>query len=399
MLHIQEETMEVCLRQIEEAQFCDQKISRMILPPIVMNDKGVAQIEKLIRATNWKIENIRFWRESQVVKIVIIPISCQSILKNCRNWVVLKIDKDAGQVEIYDTRREIGSLAIIQKHLDQINQMMVEIMGKEYQVEKIQCKPETNQVRDPEDCGLISILIMNHLALELRGEPIFQIFSQDWIKMQRYYLLFNLEVGHMKMEIGKSGVNTQERDLEQITNKRNETLWQEENRSQQTYFNTQVDTWDELVLNSVGQSHMELYKGNDEGKFNEIGENPTVVEDYIFPNKMDNDGSIGSGIIKPRLVQNTTPNQATNISAVEQTNKKWETRNKTQMRKRKDNRINNIQVEFNEKLNQQIFKLIKKPDSEVQIIINFLKYLNLIILMVEFQWSLLTSQRGSNGVD
>ncbi|KEJ82630.1 hypothetical protein OXYTRIMIC_216 [Oxytricha trifallax] len=162
---------------------------------------------------------------------------------------------------------------------------------------------------------------MNHLALELRGEPIFQIFSQDWIKMQRYYLLFNLEVGHMKMEIGKSGVNTQERDLEQIKNKRNETLWQEENISQQTYFNTQVDTWDELVLNNVGQSHLELYKGDDEGNFSEIGENPTVVEDYIFPNKMDNDGRIGSGIIKPRLVQNTTSNQATNIPAVEQTNK------------------------------------------------------------------------------
>ncbi|KEJ82903.1 hypothetical protein OXYTRIMIC_756 [Oxytricha trifallax] len=128
--HIQEETMEVCLRQTEESQFCDQKISRMILHQIVMNDKGVTQIEKLIGATNWQIQNSRFLRESQDVKSVIIPVSFQSILKNCRNWVVLKIDKDSGQVEVYETRKEVGSLAIIQKHLDQINQMMIEIMGK-----------------------------------------------------------------------------------------------------------------------------------------------------------------------------------------------------------------------------------------------------------------------------
>ncbi|KEJ82754.1 hypothetical protein OXYTRIMIC_605 [Oxytricha trifallax] len=278
--HILEETMEVYLRQIEEAQFCDEKISRMILPPIVVNDKGVTHIEKLIGATNWKIENSRFLRESQDVKSVIITVSCQSILKICRNWVVLKIDKDSGQVEVYDTRKEVGSLAIIQKRLDQINQMMMEIMGKEFCLGKIQCKPETNQVKDPEDCGLISILIMNHLAFELKGGPIFQIFLQDLIKMQRYYLLLNLEVGYMRMEIGKSGVTIQEKDLEQITNKRNETLWQEEeNRSQQTYFNTQVDTWDELVLNT--QANLKWYSTRVRTKVNSAKQKKTQLKSRI----------------------------------------------------------------------------------------------------------------------
>ncbi|KEJ82735.1 hypothetical protein OXYTRIMIC_423 [Oxytricha trifallax] len=107
------------------------------------------------------------------------------------------------------------------------------------------------------------------------------------IKMQRYYLLFNLEIGYMRLEIGKSGIALEERDMDKITDKINQTLWQEENRSQQTNFNTHVDTWDDLVLDKGNKSQLEQFREEQEGNFSEIEKNPIDVEDSFTAFKMD----------------------------------------------------------------------------------------------------------------
>ncbi|KEJ82704.1 hypothetical protein OXYTRIMIC_058 [Oxytricha trifallax] len=337
--HIQEETMEVCVRQIEEVQFCEQRIAQMILPPIVLNDKGITQLERNIGATNWKIENGRFWRESQDVQSVIIPISCQSILKNCRNWVIIRITKKSGKAEIYDTRKNVGSLAIVQKYLSQLNQMVTEIHGKEFQAQKIICKPETNQVRDPEDCGLMAILILNHLALELQGEPIFQIFSNDWTKMQRYYLLFNLEIGYMRMEIGKSGIALEEKDMDKITDKRNQTLWQEENGSQQTNFNTHVDAWDELVQDKGNKSQLEQFREEQEGNFSEMDRNPIAVEDSFTACKADGNmkgGEENQEAIKQGLSENLNTRSQADVTTDGHINRNEEGERKAGLNKEDD---------------------------------------------------------------
>ncbi|KEJ82584.1 hypothetical protein OXYTRIMIC_569 [Oxytricha trifallax] len=44
--HIKAETLEVCMRQIEEVQFKDGQTSQVILPPISINDKGIGQLDK-----------------------------------------------------------------------------------------------------------------------------------------------------------------------------------------------------------------------------------------------------------------------------------------------------------------------------------------------------------------
>ncbi|KEJ82978.1 hypothetical protein OXYTRIMIC_033 [Oxytricha trifallax] len=82
--HIQEHTMEICSRHVEDAQFSKQKTSQMILPPIVLNDKGIVQVEKAIGSTNWKLENGKFWREEEDIKSAIIPVCCQSKSKAAR---------------------------------------------------------------------------------------------------------------------------------------------------------------------------------------------------------------------------------------------------------------------------------------------------------------------------
>ncbi|KEJ82429.1 hypothetical protein OXYTRIMIC_316 [Oxytricha trifallax] len=305
--HIQENTMEVCLRQIEEAQFSEEKISHMIISPVVMNDKGVIQIERVVGSTNWKMENGKFWREEQDIRSIIIPISCQSSIKGCRNWIVLRITKGSGAIEVFDARRNVGSLALIQKHQKQIILMITEIMGKDFKADKIVIRNDTNQVSDPEDCGVMAILITNHLALELEGEPIFQIFAKDWVNMQRYYLLYNLEVGLMKLEIGKSGITVEDQTMELIRERRNEALWHtEESGTQNTNIVSQVDVWDEMVLENGIERQMELLQEEQEEKFSEIAEEGNVVEEYLLMQRgygMEIEPNLTGGARKPKLVQ------------------------------------------------------------------------------------------------
>ncbi|KEJ82618.1 hypothetical protein OXYTRIMIC_582 [Oxytricha trifallax] len=66
-----------------------------------------------------------------------------------------------------------------------------------------------------------------------------------------YFLTFNLEVGHMKLQIGKSGVTIYAEETEQVAEKRNEDIWKlanEEKGTEKTYMKSHVDTWDEWVL-------------------------------------------------------------------------------------------------------------------------------------------------------
>ncbi|KEJ83157.1 hypothetical protein OXYTRIMIC_446 [Oxytricha trifallax] len=307
--HIKETTMEVCLKQIEEAQIKEEKTSHLILPPIVMDDKGILQIEKCVGTTNWKHENSRYWRDSGEVKSILIPVSCQSSIKKCRNWVILRVTENTKELEMYDSRRVVGSLAVIQKYLQQINQLIKETVGKEFTVSKITCKPEINQVADPENCGLLAILMANHLALELQGEPIFQIFSKDWLNVQRYYLAFNLEVGHMKLEIGKSGVTVNAEETELVAEKRNGDLWKlsnEEKGTKTTFMKSHVDTWDEWVLENDNKMELVDQQEHQDQYFSDAEEVLGGVESFYCSQQRKVKGGSEprtGGQAKPNLIQ------------------------------------------------------------------------------------------------
>ncbi|KEJ82687.1 hypothetical protein OXYTRIMIC_292 [Oxytricha trifallax] len=217
--------MEMSLKQVEEMQFIHQKLGCQILPPLVMDDKGIRRSEKYVGATNLKLENGRYWRNLEEISTIIIPVSCQSNVRKCQNQLILKIEKDSREVEVNDTRRQIGSLVVLQKHLDQLNYMVKDTVGGEFEIKKLASKVDTNQVSEPVDCGVMAIIIANHLALELQGEPIFQIFSNDWLRSHRYYLMFNLELGFTKMEIGKSGHSVREEESELSIDKKSSLLW------------------------------------------------------------------------------------------------------------------------------------------------------------------------------
>ncbi|KEJ82443.1 hypothetical protein OXYTRIMIC_710 [Oxytricha trifallax] len=101
--------------------------------------------------------------------------------------------------------------------------------------------------------------------------------------MQRYFLLYNLEVGLMKLEIGKSVVTVEEQKMEIIREKRNEALWHtEENGTQNTNIISQVDVWDELVLENGIRRQMELLQEEQEEKFSEIIEEGNEIENYLL---------------------------------------------------------------------------------------------------------------------
>ncbi|KEJ82611.1 hypothetical protein OXYTRIMIC_803 [Oxytricha trifallax] len=84
---------------------------------------------------------------------------------------------------------------------------------------------ETNQVRDPEDCGVLATLIINHL-LRIGWTTSVSDFAKDWLNMQRYYLMFNLEVGFSKMEIGRSGKAISEEETIREMERKSELIWQ-----------------------------------------------------------------------------------------------------------------------------------------------------------------------------
>ncbi|KEJ82593.1 hypothetical protein OXYTRIMIC_471 [Oxytricha trifallax] len=277
--HISEETMEAISQQMEEVQFSQNKLRIMIMPPIVMNDKGIQSLEKIIGSVNWKLDNGKYWRDTEEVEGVVIPTSCQSNLKNCKNWVILKIEKGAKTLEIHDTRKSIGSLAIIQKHLGKLSELLEETIGKEFKIDKLSGLVNTNQVKDPEDCGIMAILISNHIVMELQGEPVFQIFAKDWINMQRYYMM-----------TWKSGIALSDEEMARDTEKKNDKIWEHANEGleSETYiFNSQIDQWEEVVMREDPRGQIERELAVSEDRFSElIGEIPEV-EGLLFGNKVE----------------------------------------------------------------------------------------------------------------
>ncbi|KEJ82518.1 hypothetical protein OXYTRIMIC_579 [Oxytricha trifallax] len=151
--------------------------------------------------------------------------------------------------------------------------MAYRIVGVDFKISKLANMMETNQVRDPEDCGILATLIINHLALELDGQPVFQIFSKDWVNMQRYYLKFNLEIGFTKMEIGRSGKAIIEDEAVREMEGKSELIWQgtdDEMGTSSYYYDPKIDRWDELVCREIPKRQLEQELFECEGKLSEI---------------------------------------------------------------------------------------------------------------------------------
>ncbi|KEJ82970.1 hypothetical protein OXYTRIMIC_062 [Oxytricha trifallax] len=271
--HIKAETLEVCMRQIEKAQFNEGKTSQVI-SPISINDKGISHLDKCIGSINWKLENCKYWRSQDDTT------ELHELDNNENNQM-------PGETEIYDTRRLIGSLAEIQKHIKQLNEVMTGTMGQEFQTSRIIIKQEINQTKDPEDCGLLAILIANHLADEIPGELIFQIFAKDWLNMQRYYLIYNFERGYMRMEFGKSGRSIKDSEVEANDKTRNKNLWsRNDNEIDTEMMNlTQIDAWEDLVQKDFKSGILDKHDEEDEGQFSEDDRNITEIEGYLFKEK------------------------------------------------------------------------------------------------------------------
>ncbi|KEJ82739.1 hypothetical protein OXYTRIMIC_323 [Oxytricha trifallax] len=316
--HIQEETMEAFSRQIEEVQFSQSRQEYQILPSVVLNDNGFQNIEKSIGASNWKLENGKFWRYQDEIQGVVLPINCQGAIKNCQNWVVAKIERNSKKMEIYDSRRAIGSLAIIQKYQRQLCEFIDGTIGKEFKTNKIEMKNETNQVNDPQDCGVMAMLIINHLALELQGEPFFQIFAKDWINSQRYYTMFNLEVGYMKMQIGRSGMTLEEEEVTRDIERKSMMLWQKADEEVvQSMYNSHIDNWDDLVLGGAPKVSQDKEDLELQEEFGEMMGEVSEIENYMFNSKkqqpdtendaeqrnltrVQDEGTRGNATIKPK---------------------------------------------------------------------------------------------------
>ncbi|KEJ82468.1 hypothetical protein OXYTRIMIC_484 [Oxytricha trifallax] len=163
---------------------------------------------------------------------------------------IQKLDSGKGRKRaVYDSKKSEGSLAIIQKHLKKISEFSEGTIGKEFRIKKIEIKSQTNQVRNPEECGVMAKFIVIYLALELPGEPVFQIFAKDWINWQRYYTTLNLEIGYMKMEIGKSGMAVEEEEVARETERNNIMMWQKADEEMGTsVFNSHIDNCDKNII-------------------------------------------------------------------------------------------------------------------------------------------------------
>ncbi|KEJ83166.1 hypothetical protein OXYTRIMIC_143 [Oxytricha trifallax] len=283
--HIMEDTMETCTKQIEELQFSLMRLNYLILPPITMREQGIAQMEKTIGTMNCKLQNSKYWRQMEEIEEILIPVCCQGSIKNYQNWIIMKIKNQGKVVEVYDPRRLVRSLVILQKSLRRLNEVIVGTVGKDYEVKTIATKTDTNQCMLPEDCGIKALLIINHLALELPGEPVFQIFGKDWIQMQRYYMMLNLEVGYMKMEIGKSGFALKEEEMMKIQEQQSESMRMRMNDEIgfQSYTQTiNVDTWDEMVLENLCKTELEKAMDGQEREISELGEEVSETEECLF---------------------------------------------------------------------------------------------------------------------
>ncbi|KEJ82626.1 hypothetical protein OXYTRIMIC_301 [Oxytricha trifallax] len=273
--HIADETIEMTSNLIEEVQFNQRSNDFIILPPIVVNDKGIESLERVIETTNYKLENGRFWRSLEDISGMILPVCCQGSIKNCQNWTVWRIMRDSKTLEVYDSRTSVGSLAVIQKSTRQLNELMEGTLGKRFWLKRIEGKTGLHQVRDPEDCGILAILTINHLALDLQGNP----YSKSLPKIGL------TQVGSVRMEIGKSGITIQEDELKRDIERKNELIWQhadEDLENGSITFNAQVDQWDEVILRGDIKAHIENEIEDCEGKFSELVGDAPEVESYFF---------------------------------------------------------------------------------------------------------------------
>ncbi|KEJ82888.1 hypothetical protein OXYTRIMIC_709 [Oxytricha trifallax] len=102
--------------------------------------------------------------------------------------------------------------------------------------------------------------------------------------MQRHYMMLNLEVGHIKMEIGKSGTTIENKELERNTEKKCMALWEhiwQEPDTKMMNQQSHVDQWEELVQKDAQVFHIEEEGDKREGKFSKLGEDLTEFEWYL----------------------------------------------------------------------------------------------------------------------
>ncbi|KEJ82965.1 hypothetical protein OXYTRIMIC_652 [Oxytricha trifallax] len=131
--------------------------------------------------------------------------------------------------------------------------------------------------------------MINHLALELQGQPVFQIFAKDWLNMQKYYLMINLELGFVRIDIGRSGMTIEKEEMEANREKKSEALWLLVDKDLDTVMinqHSKIDVWDELVLKNAAQFELERENNRQGGEFSDVDEDLTEAEWYL-----SNDGS------------------------------------------------------------------------------------------------------------
>ncbi|KEJ83044.1 hypothetical protein OXYTRIMIC_136 [Oxytricha trifallax] len=105
--------------------------------------------------------------------------------------------------------------------------------------------------------------------------------------MQRYYITYNMEIGYMRMEIGKSGKSIKDSEAEANHEPRNINLWSLiDNEMDTEMMNlTQIDAWEDLVQKDFKSTMLEQYDEEDEGQFSENGRNITEIEFYLLNEK------------------------------------------------------------------------------------------------------------------
>ncbi|KEJ82706.1 hypothetical protein OXYTRIMIC_472 [Oxytricha trifallax] len=106
--------------------------------------------------------------------------------------------------------------------------------------------------------------------------------------MQRYYLMFNLEIGQNKMEIGKSGLTIQEEEAERNMEQKSLLIWDQvsvEMGSGNARQNQQEEGWKEMILRNEWQSELEQQFEKFEGNISELNESMSELENVLFSDK------------------------------------------------------------------------------------------------------------------
>ncbi|KEJ82381.1 hypothetical protein OXYTRIMIC_515 [Oxytricha trifallax] len=272
--HIQEDTMEDCLKMIEEVQLKEHKFTQLILPPIVLNDKGMVQMEKSIASMTWKLEN-------------------GSVLETTRTGrgnhfasMLPKLNQEVSKLDNFESDQEVTNDGDIgcKKASWQLSGSTVVSRSTEHPPQRSNGERIHNRQNIHEPGDQPSTRPRGLRTLEIPGQPVFQIFANDWINMQRYYLMFNLEIGYIKIEIGRSGKAVEKQEVERIAEKKNEALWQwveQEADTEMINQTSHIDMWDDLVLKNGAQFKLEREKVINEGEFSEAGEQLRDVEWYL----------------------------------------------------------------------------------------------------------------------